>query len=88
MNKLELKPGRRYRGSFWLNEYGEIQVRPEQKGTKPQNLKIVLEHETFTLYESKDIFKVAVKFDKQKFDLSQAMQRMLFILQQIKQYLK
>ena len=41
--KLSLEPGRHYKGTFWLNEYGEIQVRPEQKGSKPMNMKTVLE---------------------------------------------
>lgn len=88
MNEIKMEPGRKYRGSAWINKYGEIQFRPEQKGSKPQNLHLVIEHETFSLYESKDIFKATVKFDKKNFNLQSATQRMLFILSQIVAYLK
>ena len=88
MNKITLEPGRKYRGTAWINEYGEIQFRPEQKGTKPSNMKIVLEHESFTIYESKDLFKVAVKFSKQGFSAFSAMGKMQFIISQLLAYLK
>ena len=88
MNKLQMEPGRKYRGSAWINEYGEIQFRPEQKGTKPGNLKIVAEHESFTIYESRDIFKVAVRFSKQDFSFASALNKMIFIVSQLKTYLK
>lgn len=87
MQELKLVPGKKYRGSAWVNNYGEIQFRPEQKGTKPGNLSIVLEHESFTLYESKEIFKVAVKFDKGSFDVRSALAKMTFIVTQIQQYM-
>lgn len=84
---MELTPGRKYRGSGWVNEYGEVHFRPQQTGTKPTNLHLVLEHETFSIYESKEIFKVMVKFDKVNFSLASATRKMLFILAQIKTYL-
>lgn len=34
MNKINLEPGRKYRGSGWVNQYGEMFFRPEQKGGK------------------------------------------------------
>lgn len=88
MNRLKLEPGKKYRGTAWVNEYGEIQFRPEQKGTKPSNMRIVLEHESFSLYESKEIFKVAVKFSKKNFSAIKAANKMSFIISQIITYLK
>ena len=87
MNKLTLEPGRKYRGSAWVNEYGEVQFRPEQKGTKLGNMKLVVEHESFSIYESKDTFKVAVKFSKRNFNITSAMEKMLFIVSQLQTYL-
>lgn len=88
MIKQNLEVGRKYRGSFWINEYGEIQVRPEQKGTKPSNLKIVLEHETFTIYESKEIFKVSIKIAKKNFSTINLTNKFVFIINTLKNYLK
>lgn len=86
--KIQLEPGKHYKGYFWLNDYGEIQVKPEQKGTKPMNMKIVLEHEYFTLYESKKLFKVILKIDKSGIGLSSLTNRFMFIITQIYQYIK
>jgi len=88
MKKITLEPGKKYRGTAWVNEYGEIQFRPEQKGTKPGNLHIVLEHESFSIYESKEIFKVAVKFEKKSFNPLAALAKMQFIVSQLTIYLK
>lgn len=88
MKKIQLEPGRKYRGTAWVNEYGEIQFRPEQKGTKPQNMKLVAEHESFSIYESEHLFKVSVKFEKKGFNLLHATNKLLFIISQVKTYLK
>ena len=88
MEKLTLEQGRKYRGWAWLNEYGQIHFTPQQKGTRPGNLKLVMEHDDFSLYESKTLFKVTMKFSKQGFVLGQATQKMIFILNQIVAYLK
>lgn len=88
MIEQTLEKGRKYRGTFWLNEFGEIHVRPEQKGTKPGNMKLVVENECFSLYQSKQQWKLTVKFSKADFTLHNATQRLLFIVSQIKQYTK
>lgn len=88
MQELQLEPGRRYRGSFWVNDYGELHVRPEQKGSKPGNMKIVLETEMFSLCESKNFFKVTVKFDKPKLTVLNMTNVFMFIITQISQYIK
>lgn len=64
MEKITLEPGRKYKGSFWLNEYGEIQVRPEQKGTRPGNFKLVNEYNEGKIYESAKTFKVSMVLPK------------------------
>lgn len=88
MQKQTLQVGRKYRGSGWVNEYGELHFRPEQKGTKPTNLHLVQEHENYSLYESDHIFKVVIKFEKRSFDVRQASSKMFFIVSQILTYLK
>lgn len=88
MNEIQLEPGKKYRGTAWLNKYGEVHFRPEQKGSKPQNMHIVLEHENFALYESKEIFKVTIKFDKANFNVPDATKRFMFILGQLIAYMK
>lgn len=88
MEKTTLEQGRKYLGWAWINEYGQIQFTPQQKGTRPGNLKLVMEHADFSLYESKTLFKVTMKFPKKGFVLSQATNKMIFILNQIVAYLK
>lgn len=65
--KLQLKPGVHYTGSFWLNEYGEFCCRPSQKGTRPYGgaYSLVYDGEDFTLCESKNTFKIMLKWQKQ-----------------------
>ena len=82
MKKIKLEPGRKYRGTAWVNEYGEIQFRPEQKGSKPSNLRLVVEHESFSIYESENIWKVAVKFAK-PLNVTEAANRLSFVLSQL-----
>lgn len=88
MKKINLEPGRKYRGTGWINEYGEMQFRPEQKGTKPTNLHLVQEHEGYSIYESDHIFKVVIKFEKKTLVASQVANRMFFIVSQLLSYLK
>ena len=88
MNKINLEPGRKYRGSGWVNQYGEMFFRPEQKGAKPGNLHLVMEHETFSLYESARMWKVTVKFEKAGFSVLKATEKFLFIVGQIKAYMR
>lgn len=88
MEKIDLVPGKKYKGTFWLNEYGQIQVQAEQKGTKPGNMKIVLQSNFFTLYESKRLWKVSVQFAKETFSVQHAYNVLLFVVGQIKMYMK
>lgn len=65
-----MEPGRKYRGTASINEYGEISFVPEQKGTRPQNLSIIYRDENITLYESKHLFKVSIQVQKTSDTLS------------------
>lgn len=87
MKEMTLEPDRKYRGSAWVNAYGEIQFRPYQPAAAPKGLRLVAEHESFSIYENKDIFKVSVKFSKEDFDMLAASNKMMFILTQLEQYL-
>ncbi len=59
-----MEPGKKYRGTASINEYGEITFVPEQKGTRPQNLSIVYRDEAITIYESRYLLKVSVQVAK------------------------
>lgn len=64
--KLNLIPGKHYSGSFWLNEYGEIHVQPTNEGSRPGGgaYSLVHEEEDYSIYESKNFWKVSVKLPK------------------------
>lgn len=63
--KIVMEPGVRYRGSAWINEFGEIHFCPEQKGTRPTNMKIVYTEGDTTIYESRKFYRVSVQVPKQ-----------------------
>lgn len=88
MNELQLEPGKKYRGTGWVNKYGEMHFRPQQKGSKPQNLHVIMEHEYFSIYESENIFKVTMKFAKADFSVSSATRKLMFVLSQLLTYVK
>ena len=71
---MSLEPGVKYRGTGWVNEYGEFQFQPEQKGSKPSNLKIVHQEGDFVIYESAHLWQVKVNFKKSNIDTTMFMQ--------------
>lgn len=62
--KLTLEPGRKYKGVGWVNEYGQSFFEAYQKSDSPNSMKLIKESETFSLYESGNYLKVAVKIEK------------------------
>lgn len=63
--KIVMEPGVRYRGSAWINEFGEIHFMPEQKGSRPTNMRIVWTEGDTTIYESRKFFRISVQVPKQ-----------------------
>ena len=62
---LALVVGKKYKGSFWLNEFGEIHVNPEQKGIGSSNgQKLVEEGDNFSIYTTKKCVSVKFSFLK------------------------
>lgn len=59
-----LEIGKHYRGTFWINEYGTIQVKPEQKGTNPQGLKKLTEGDDWVIYTSKNLVRIVVSLPR------------------------
>lgn len=69
--KMNLEPGKKYKGVGWVNEYGQHFFEAYQKTESPNNMKLIKETESFSLYESGNFLKVAVKIEKQadKFEM-------------------
>lgn len=64
MQKMELEPGVHYRGSYWINEYGESFFRPEQKGSNPCGLQKLTEGDNWVIYTSKNVVRVVVSLPR------------------------
>lgn len=61
---IEWEVGRHYQGSFWLNEFGEIQVRATRIGTKPGNMRKVCEGENHVIYASNRLVRVVITMQR------------------------
>lgn len=66
--RMQLEPGRKYKGSFWVNDYGEFFCKPEQKGTNPDGMKLVKEGDRHKLYTSKNLVKVTITLERSNTD--------------------
>ena len=85
---MSLEPGVRYRGTGWINEYGEFQFQPEQKGSKPSNLKIVHQEGDYVIYESAHLWQVKVNFKKSNVDSENFLQVFTSACSKLVGYLK
>lgn len=63
--KCSLEPGVRYHGSICINEYGEIDFTPEQKGANPQGSKELKRGDGWAIFTTKNCIKVRMTFPKQ-----------------------
>lgn len=63
--KMVMEVGRKYDGKGWINEYGQTFFECKQSAEKPNNMKLVKENDTFSLYESKNFLKISVKIAKE-----------------------
>lgn len=67
MNKLEKKDmevGKRYKGYGVLNEYGQFEFTPCKKIDDSSRMKIVKSGADYTIYESKNVFRLSFTFPK------------------------
>lgn len=64
MKKIQLVPGKKYKGTAFINEYGEINFTPSQVGSKPEQKKIIFEDGDLTIYETKNWQIFSLKVDK------------------------
>ena len=88
LQELKIEEGRKYRGSAWVNRYGEMHFRPEQKGSKPGNYHLVAENDVFSLCVSKNLFKVTIKVVKKDFCFAHVTNLFLLTIRQIKEYMR
>lgn len=90
--KMELEPGRHYTGTFWINEYGEFQCRPPQKGSRPfgGSYSLVYEddNDNFTICESKNFWKLMVKLPKGRLTIRKIMAIFEAAEQKLSEYIK
>lgn len=67
--KFKLEVGKHYQGSFWINEFGEIQVKPQQKGTNPGGMSKITEGDDWIIYGSTNYIRAVVtipRYDKER----------------------
>ena len=62
--KIIFKQGVKYRGFAFINEYGEWAFRPHKPSDNPNGMKIVMEIDNDTLYESSNMWKLTLRFNK------------------------
>lgn len=63
-NDMKLEVGVTYQGSFRLSRNGMIVVKPYQQGTKPSNLKKVLDGDRHAIYLSKNLVRIVFSIAK------------------------
>lgn len=64
MKKIDLPVGKKVRGYGLLNEFGEFEFTPEQTGSRPDGMKLVVEKEDYKLFECKKTLRLVVKVPK------------------------
>lgn len=61
---LKLEVGVTYMGSFRIDRTGRIYVKPYKKGSKPQNLKKVVDGDRHAIYLSKNLIRIVFSIQK------------------------
>lgn len=65
VKKIEMPVGQKVRGYGLLNEFGEFEFIPEQKGIRMGETKLIKQSEDFTLSETKNLIVVHLRMQKQ-----------------------
>lgn len=70
-SKMKMEVGKRYKGCGWINEYGQTFFEAYQSNQRDNAMKLVKENESYSLYESGNFLKIAVKIEKEtdKFEM-------------------
>jgi hypothetical protein len=63
-DNMQLEVGVHYQGSFWIDRRGMIRVRPYKTGSKPSALTKVADGNYYTLYKSKNLYRIVFSFAK------------------------
>ena len=61
---MKLEVGVTYRGSFKLARNGMIMVKPYQEGSKPANLKKMVDGDRHAIYLSKNLVRIVISIQK------------------------
>lgn len=64
MKKIQMVPGKRYKGYAYLNEFGQIHFDPSQIGSRSEAKKLVTEKDDFSVYETKNFIVLHVRLVK------------------------
>lgn len=64
MKKMQIEPGVKYKGYYWVNEFGEIQVQPEQTGVNAGRMKAVKDGDGWTLKTTQKQIIAHINIDK------------------------
>lgn len=62
--KLELEPGKKYRGYALLNEYGEFDFTPENTGSRSGSIKTIKETESYILSTSRKKVMIHIRLER------------------------
>lgn len=87
MEKVQLTPGKKYRGSFWINDYGEFQCRPDGKAPEDSGrMKTVNETGGVKIQESKYMGRAIISFSKKNRDWGEMMQCINIMMELVYKY--
>lgn len=64
MKKLQLEPGKKYRGYAFLNEFGQFDFTPENTGAKAGAYKVIRSTENYSIANTKKKIILHISVDK------------------------
>ena len=78
LKKLKIEPGKSYRGSAYLNDYGQWVFTPESKGAHADRLKMIFHspNEYYSIKETKNRLIINVSIPKKQGDISTNLSRL------------
>lgn len=63
--KINMKPGKKYHGYGYINEYGEMHFEPSQPSESKNRLKLVFSTDKYSIYETGCFYKISLKIPKE-----------------------